>query len=273
MITIKPSGGLANRMRALDSALSLGAVIDRPVRIRWPLTPECNCSFKDLFELPVFAEVEEVREGICQNPLARKGFFLLNWIACSMKYDCVLHRSRLLRWKARKYDFTALVQYRSVYIQCCDRFFYPKRRYAYLLPSPGIEARVNSVLERFSASTVGVHIRRTDSIRAIEHSLVSDFVDAMRAEIERDEAVSFFLATDDAEVESRITDLFGSRIITFSKRLDRNSPEGVQDALVDLLCLSKSRKIFGSFYSSFYQEAAQVGRIPLVILPFEPAKA
>jgi len=74
----------------------------------------------------------------------------------------------------------------------------------------------------------------------------------------------FFLATDSPEEEQDMKKLFGDRIITFAKKLDRNNPEAIQDALVDLLCLSKTRKIIGSFYSSFSDIAADIGYIEFV---------
>lgn len=37
-------------------------------------------------------------------------------------------------------------------------------------------------------------------------------------------------------------------------------------AMIDILCLSRTLKIYGSFYSSFSEYAANMGNIPLVIV-------
>ena len=42
---------------------------------------------------------------------------------------------------------------------------------------------------------------------------------------------------------------------------DRNSLEGMKFAVVDLFCLSKTKKIIGSVGSSYSQIAAEIGGI------------
>ncbi|MCI0498062.1 MAG: hypothetical protein L0Y36_00070 [Planctomycetales bacterium] len=121
------------------------------------------------------------------------------------------------------------------------------------------DAHVN----RFADPTIGVYIRRTDHDTVASYSPEQGFLDAMNAEISRDSQARFFLATDSPQIMSRFTALYGDRILWHAKDYGRNSPQGIQDALIDLLCLSRTKKIIGSYQSSFSETAAQLSDIPL----------
>ena len=71
----------------------------------------------------------------------------------------------------------------------------------------------------------------------------------------------FFLSTDSVHDKKRIIDRFGNKIITSEPILERTSPQGIVDAVIDLFCLSKTKGIIGSYKSTFSQVAAEIGRI------------
>ena len=54
---------------------------------------------------------------------------------------------------------------------------------------------------------------------------------------------------------------YPNRIITLMDDTDRNSLEGMKFAVVELFCLSKTKKITGSVGSSYSQIAAEIGGI------------
>jgi hypothetical protein len=62
---------------------------------------------------------------------------------------------------------------------------------------------------------------------------------------------------------------FGNRVLTRPKRLERARPEGMRDALIDLLCLARTRRVIGSVYSSFSEAAAEIGGVELVAIDCE----
>ena len=77
----------------------------------------------------------------------------------------------------------------------------------------------------------------------------------------------FYLATDDPTVEQEFVDKFNGHIVVQEgKKLDRNTESAIEDAYVDLLCLAATQKIYGSFYSSFSEIGAAIGKIPLEII-------
>lgn len=86
----------------------------------------------------------------------------------------------------------------------------------------------------------------------------------MEDEIEKHDA-NFYVTTDDAEVLMKLKSQFSEKrlIIYEDKILDRNSTIGIQDALVDMICLSKCRKIIGSYRSTFSLIPSIMGEINL----------
>ncbi len=260
MITVEPKGGLANRIRAVDSALSMAARFETEARIIWPLLPECNCGFGELFALPGFASLEQKGSDLLSGLLPDNAYFLFKRISGKLRYDKQIFQKQLRKLKEGKFDFNTLKKYRSVYINSYERFYY-KDRYKHLFFNEDILARVREISVGFPAGIVGVHIRRTDHKKAIEHNPTEWFMEAISEEIAKDNSVKFFLATDSPQEQSRVVEKFGQRVITFEKTLERDEPAGIKDALVELLCLSRTRKILGSYYSSFSAVAAEIGQI------------
>lgn len=95
---------------------------------------------------------------------------------------------------------------------------------------------------------------------------VAGLGERMHAEIDIDPTTRFFVATDDPVEEACMRDTFGHRVFAHPKRLTRNRPDGIRDALVDLLCLFRTRRVIGSFYSSFSEAAAEIGGVELVVI-------
>lgn len=65
------------------------------------------------------------------------------------------------------------------------------------------------------------------------------------------------------EVKESLKSKYPNRIITLLDDTDRNSLEGMKFVMVDLFCLSKTRKIIGSVASSYSQIAAEIGGIEI----------
>ena len=65
------------------------------------------------------------------------------------------------------------------------------------------------------------------------------------------------------EVKESLKSKYPNRIITLMDDTDRISLEGMKFAMVDLFCLSKTRKIIGNVASSYSQIAAEIGGIEI----------
>ncbi len=263
MIVLKPNGGLCNRLRSVDSGMVLSRLTNKPLKVLWTLSPDLNCSFHSLFELPdntTVVDIKPVRRPSFQ--LLKNIFFLYDYGMARMKYQHVIFQSQMDRLREQKYDFTQLGRYRSVYITCCSRFGRIERKFQMHKPTEFIRSIVETYTARYASHTVGVHVRRADHHIAKASSPEEGFIHAMDQEIQQHPNVKFFLASDSPEVMSRFIKRYEDRVIWYPKEYTRDTQKGVQDALVDLLCLSKTTKIIGSYGSSFSETAAQMNDIP-----------
>lgn len=266
-IVLKTFGGLANRMRAIDSASVLADLNNIKLTVIWEMSFELNCSFQKLFEVPhnidlheypINGIVKRANDFICRNA-AKAGIHL------PIGYDIYLYDREIEHHMKTNTDFKELISsYRSVYIKTIKRFYSGEQLFRNFQPVAQLRDTINALTSNFSENTIGVHIRRKDNIKAIRHSPLEIFIDQMNHEISVKPQTKFFLATDSAEDEAGLKDIFGDRIITYPKVLERDSEKGIQDALVDLYCLSNTKKILGSYYSSFSETAAQISDIELI---------
>lgn len=270
MITIEPYGGLCNRLRFIDSARVLCRTINRPLTVQWMISPDLSCEYEKLFvPQPDITVVQKTSYGQPHTALGRQIRFIGQYLQCRLRYRKVLFQSELRRQIAAGCDFTDLKRYPSVYLAGCDRFFRPQRRFLPLAAAEPIEQAVKRVAAAFASNTIGVHIRRTDHSTVTAYSPQDFFIRAMQRQIDADSQVQFFLATDSPQVESEFLSRFGERILCRPRQFTRQTPEGVCDALIDLLCLSRTRKIIGSRLSSFSETAAQINDIPLESMKVE----
>ena len=140
--------------------------------------------------------------------------------------------------------------------------------YRFLRPGRKIEAKGEALFARLGEHSVGVHVRRTDHTEAIANSPLSLFLERMERELAADEKTEFFVATDDAGVREELKAAFPAQKLIFNEKgiIDRDSKEGIEDAFVEMLALSKCRKILGSYNSTFSLLPSYIGDIPLEVV-------
>lgn len=115
-------------------------------------------------------------------------------------------------------------------------------------------------------NAIGIHIRGTDHVVAKQHSPIELFMEKMDVLISENNDVEFFLATDEDSVAERLTKKYGARIIRQQDFVNgRNDTKSMQCGIIDMLCLSKCKKIIGSFTSQFSGFAAEYGDIEIEI--------
>ena len=270
MIVIEPTGGICNRMRALDSAIAFSAEKNLKLYVVWILNSDCNCRFSDLFIVPKeFNRLVELKSGRLTEILKK---CLRVFFSCFPNYYLGHKGIETLKgqWgtyiQGIKKFLDKLHGYNSVYIQTFSRFYYSSSLppFGSFIPLVTIQNRVSLYREE---NMVGVHIRRGDNKKSITNSPLEKFIEYMKKEILDDNGVKFFVATDDPESEVVLKDVFPNRIVTHSKEsLDRNSPLAIQDAVIDLYCLANCRKLIGSYWSSFSETASEINGIDKIII-------
>lgn len=260
MFYLQAVGGLCNRILAIDSALSLANNFGMDLAILWEINDLLNCQFTELFEFD--ERVFSLTERVEKNYFFRQVHKLSNFI----RFDKFIYTSEFKRLRDSNYDFNKLSSYKSIYICGFNRFDKGYNLARHFKPVPFLQKKINTSIDRFTKKTIGLHLRRTDHKDAIAKSSTNQFIEKINAELLLDDQIIFFLTTDSPEDEERLKTIFGNKIITNKSRLERNSKEGIQDALIDLYCLAATNKIYGSYKSSFSEAAAEIGKNQLIII-------
>lgn len=86
------------------------------------------------------------------------------------------------------------------------------------------------------------------------------FVEEMhKREVRHGVKYKFFIAADDVAVIPELEKFFPGRIYHVPRRCDDREAECLRYALTDVICLSKTMYILGSFWSSFTEAATRLG--------------
>ena len=238
MVYIEPIGGLCNRMRSIASAMDIANQLCTSLTVLWQLDSGLNCRFEDLFE-----------------PIPNVTFITFKRFSLKRLWYTQSCRKGAKRYNnINNADNINFVKNSNIYIKTPHQFI-REIDFSIFVPHSKYISAANELIG--NANSIGIHIRRTDNIKSIENSPTELFLDEIRNRIREDGDIRFFLATDSVEEELKIKSEYGDYILTQKKKnLSRNSTEGIQNALIDLICLAHCDEIWGSYWSSFSETAA-----------------
>jgi hypothetical protein len=273
-LIIRPLGGLANRMRVIETAMAFAANHSAEVIILWEKSNILNAYYEQCFEsLPNVKIINIDCSG--NNFFFRLKRKIINrlflWIG-NFIFDIRLYDSTIKNYlnddrtpKPEEIFFTRVAETNNkVYFETCYEFVSVSQSSPVIIKQ-SIRERAINFLKPYGRF-IGVHIRRTDSLEAIENSPIELFIERMDALIRQSSSVKFYISTDSEEVLNNLKNIYNEKVFTATYERTRHTAEGIISALVDLYCLSKSEMILGSFYSSFSQMAAKTGNVPLEIV-------
>ena len=266
-ITLLPHGGLCNRITAICSALQLARLTDSSLRIVWEKDSGLNCRYDRLF-LPIDKPNVEMVEATLMDKLRwgrpRKTNLWLTKIPQAMEFDAVSDEHITLKRERARFDFVKWIEpYDKVYISACNHFCKAEDYdFLQLQVSPDIEARVR---HRFAPlanhkAAIGMHIRRTDHTVAIAGSPTEGFIEKIDAQLQKEPDTIFYLATDSEEEKANLKARYGERIFCSAQEADRNSEEGIVEAMVELYTLASCQEVWRSVNSSFSHVAAVISQ-------------
>lgn len=272
MIIVEPLGGLANRMRVIASGLWLKKTINGELTCFWNETDALNSPFNVLFEnidgLVIQSKLEKYNDIRATNQASLHKKIVSKIINKYLGVDyCIVERDfGDLIWN-KKIDILEIAEsHKNIYFKTCEEFGDNFSEFKKFTPVLSLQEKIDSIEKQFTKSTIGLHIRRTDNVESIKFSPLELFLEKINFEVSENENVNFFLSTDDLNVEERIISEFGNKIITHKKEFSRQTVAGMQDAVVDMFCLSKTAVIYGSYWSSFSEISARIGEINLIKL-------
>ncbi|MGM9695101.1 MAG: hypothetical protein ACI3YC_08855 [Alloprevotella sp.] len=263
-VVLTPQGGLCNRLRVLLSGLSLSRAAAVSVSVEWERDDDCRARFDELFEPLDTSNFCVCRRHWWARPITRQNLHWPQLVRAVLGWEV----QRANYFPAAPEELRSLAErHRKVYVSGGSVSFpYAPSLLQELRPLPEIQARINAITREFPEEIVGVHIRRTDNTVSRAESEPEDFVKAMEEEVQKHPDVVFFLATDDLAVKKDLCRRFGGKILTLPVPTCRKSVEGIRNAIVDLWCLARTKRLIGSYWSSFTDTAAELGGIPVTIV-------
>ena len=264
-IILYPYGGLANRMRAIDSVVNMCRKHDR-LTVWWVKDSGLNCEFAKIFKPVSFIQDKEVTKTFRwilkryekNNNVLRILIFMLEKLHILILYDdiqglrnsnCVINNGRYL----------------ICFIRSWEAFFPLQVFHNELFVLQNLDG-LNEEKLKINQETVGIHIRRTDNIWSVENSPLEVFETAMKKELDRNPNTDFYLCSDDDETKAFFkTGDWKGKVKMPSGVLSRGSEDGIIQAACEMHALSETRKILGSYWSSFGEVAARLGNIEIEI--------
>lgn len=265
--SIVPYAGLANRMRAVASGISVAQQFQGSVtNVFWIKEKGCFAEFTDLFEKVKIPNVYVY--DICNLNLFKiKSKFTNLFIPTFLR--SFYYKKQIIDFNGKTDgDILSLIPNEgAIYFSTCHSMcsHYPLNEI--FVPIAAIRSQIDKITSNFSSGkTIGLHIRRTDNKESISNNGIEDFMRKIESELFKNNRTKFYLATDDILVKNELKEKYKDAIITNDATLSRNSLKGIKDAITDLWCLSKTDYLIGSYYSSYSEIAAELGGIHLEIL-------
>jgi len=272
-ITVIPTSGLGNRLRIMATAIKLAREGNKKLQIYWNRNSELNASFDQLFELPLNIQVTRIplkyKIWIWMRRFSSKLFGFENWYLSLFKFDFVFLDSMVNHILQKTLNLQKEVNNANNVFICSyeELNYYDLLDYQVFRPVAAIQKKIDTLVLQFKPSTIGIHIRATDHITSIKNSPFFLFENKIEQELRMNRDATFFVATDNEDYQNTLLQKFGKEKILFHRKVFRRDvSEGITDAVIDLFCLSKTSKIYGSYYSSFSYVAGRIGQVPVYVL-------
>ena len=257
MIIVNTQQGLANRLRVIESGLSLSNKLDTSLQVIWKINDKMAASFTDLFIIPdEFILISANGYEYARSPLRLAGIkkvvsYIINFIyRIDNVFDTSIVYSHILSNKIN----VSRLSHKKVYLFSTYEAFYPFHyNFSWLKPVDIIQNKVDEFVVKVNGCyCIGIHIRHTDNLSSIEQSPDIVFEKAIDDEFFKNYNVIFFLATDDECTQVKFVKKYGLKIIINSKRFGRDSIEATQDVVVDLISLSKCKKMYCNYWRTLF---------------------
>jgi hypothetical protein len=271
-IIVIPSEGLSNRLRVIATASKLARNSNKKILVYWEANSNLNATYQDLFE--------DTGTAITQPPLKYR--IWLKMIRQSLRlrfvskiyldffrFDFIYLDSMIRLVKDGQLNLQQEIdKSKEVFFCSCEEFeYFDASDYQSFLPKKKLKENIDLLSNKFNAKTIGIHIRSTDNEWSKKNSPFHLFINKIEEEIAIDESVNFFVSTDNEAYQKELLNRFGeNRIFIHQKEFRRDTKKGIEDAVIDIFCLSKTTKIYGSYWSSFSEVASRIGNIPITFL-------
>jgi len=266
-------GGISNRIKCLISLQRLQKEHNRKIFLYWPLNHTCGAKFSDLFKNRIdeidTKDITEIlnkdSKRLNENSLtieeSREKFLITGtWKFILKKSELVknpfLEKRRESNENGIDLNFSDVPEEIKK-----DILNYLK----FLKPIKWINEEIEKFDKKYNLNKmIGVHIRRGDfADRKVSPGRVSSddkFIERIKVLLKENSNTQFFLCTDSKDIEDKMKRIFGNKIIMYPKtNFSRTDVRATQEGLIDLILLSKTKHIIGTYRSTFTEMAWWMG--------------
>lgn len=274
MIIVEPCAGLGNRFLGMASAYHWAQQTGEELTVLWKTERVMGARSEAVFSMPDGIKIIHAKDyGYKDKPFSHLRYQLLekHYRSKADYFSDVDMTNDLFVEKGNEYYEKVIRENKLKFIRAFSQFHDFEgidRPLSFIKPTAYVREKADSVIGGIdSTKNIGVHIRRTDNQICINNSPLEVFVEAMEQEIANDADITFYIASDDWDTICFLKERFGDRIFYMAeKNFERDSDRGIADAFAELICLSHSKKIIGSFYSTYSRIAAMLSGIELEVV-------
>ncbi|MDG2449918.1 MAG: hypothetical protein P8M34_09775 [Saprospiraceae bacterium] len=245
----KTKAGLCNRIKSLVSCMQIADRTGKTLIINWLKSDGFNCEFSDLFSNRLL-HTNSSKLRIHKIKEAHDNYFITEtWrlLPPNIKLENIQNGNHeMIDFQYQETNNTVIETY-IPYFQS-------------LQITEFIDRQVNEFAKTFDENTISIAIRTWIDAPNRQHLFDTEKVLKI---FEENQLSTFFISSDSEKLINLLSNKYGSKILSYPKRTytgDRNSTEGIQDALIDLLLLSKNKKLMASANSTFSEVAWWFGK-------------
>ena len=258
-LIVIPVGGLSNRLRVIASAYTLSRRYDIKLIVLWNMNIYLGCKYKKLFSNKAEFKICNVYDNHITHRLLR-GLLKLENHNRNLKVIDERNFEDMCKQAGFQDTIINAISSGNVLIETCKQF--ADTDYSFIDWNQKLVRRKDEILDG-RKPYIAIHIRRTDHQIAIESSTDDKFCRIIESKLK--EKKKIYLATDDVELEHILINRYGNEHIfcNTDDNRSRKSTSGMQNAVIDILCLAESELIYESYGSSFGEMASILGNTPL----------
>ena len=250
-------GGISNRIKCLVSMWRLSDKFNKGLYLHWVKNHTCGADFSDLFENDFKKISKEQLEKIPNEKYTLSETY--RFITLSNEIPDGFAKVFPTK-RGNNIDF----EFERIPPEVRENILVYLRQ---IKPIEKIRKIVDYLAKKYDVTNlVGVHVRRGDggfvggkgSVGSVSSDL--NFFKKMNEILFKDPSTKFLLCTDDQETEDKFKEEFGDKIIIYPKKnRDRTTVLNTQQGLIDLLLLSKTKHLIGTYLSTFNELAWWLG--------------
>jgi len=265
---VHPQHGLANRLRAVASAWLLAEKSNRDLVVIWEKDMHCNASFGELFKTPLVV-LDSLNSVDIEN--------------------CVTYNYMDDEEGSEKDKYIDHKDNKDIYVKSAyvlnHKYATWKAENIFLRKLVIVQDDIQSIIDQYDVKDrIGVHIRQgggrghdqsawnkpenwsekgqEEMYYWREQSKPAVFIKKMHVILEKDPEATFYLATDEPESYALMDEHFHDKLMYVTRDVFDRSTEQQKFALIDIMLLSKTKRMLGSNWSSFSEIANRIGGMP-----------